>query len=64
MFPVEGIFVGIVFRADLGAQPYRFGVVRHHDGVILEERRVLVEIVLSHFDDPCVTFLIPSDERP
>ena len=36
VFPVEGIFVGIVFRADLGAQPYRFGIVWHHDGIVLE----------------------------
>ena len=64
MFSVKGIFVGIVFRADLGAQPYRLSLFGHYDGVILEERRILVEIVLSHFDDPCVTFLIPSDKRP
>ena len=64
MLAVEGVFVGIVFRPYLGAQPYGFGIPRYFDGVVFEERGVLVEVVLRHFDDARSASLIPGHERP
>ena len=41
-----------------------FDVIRNGDGCVFEERRVRVEVVLSHFNYTFVALLVPSDEHP